>query len=154
VPQDTPLVLIAHVPLPSQTCPITFPVAGSQLLAPHEAPLGYTTLQAPRPSHCPSLPQLDAGEVAQVSWCGLVWALALSQVPSPVPDCLSAAAHAWQKPHAAEAQQTPSTQCPVVHSRHPATWQSPAAPPSTDAAAGLQAAPCAFWGWHMPFKEQ
>jgi hypothetical protein len=56
-------------------------------------------------------------------------------VPSAVPDVLSAAAHAWQRPLHAVSQQTPSTQLPLVHSRQPAALQS---------VARLQVAPCAF----------
>jgi hypothetical protein len=47
--------------------------------------------------------------------CGLRPAAAGPQLPSSVPDCFSAAVHAWQSVVQGVSQQTPSTQLPLAH---------------------------------------
>lgn len=64
-----------------------------------------------------------------------------------MPDCLSAAEHAWQSALQAVLQQAPSMQNPDAHSRHGDDLQSPLA-------ATLQEPPCAFCSWQVPFAAQ
>jgi hypothetical protein len=78
------------------------------------------------PSHKPSRKQLDGMSLGQPSMCGFVPSFAAPHMPSPVFDCLSAAAHAIQTVLHAVAQQKPSTQKPVAHERHGELLQSDA----------------------------
>jgi hypothetical protein len=95
-----------HPPPPLQSCPVAaFPL---QELAPHDVPAGQSA-QPPLPSHLPSVPHPSVEVTGQLSLCGFVCAAAGPHVPSFVPDCLSAAAHARQSPLQALSQQTPST---------------------------------------------
>ena len=87
----------------------------------------------------PSAPHVEDALVGQASWCGLVWSLAGPQVPSAVPDCLSAAMQAWQSVSHAVSQHRPSAQNPVAHTRHGGDLQSPFE-------AMLQETACGFCG--------
>jgi hypothetical protein len=94
-------------------------------------------------------------DVAHESLCGLVSALAAPQVPSPVPDCLSAAAQAWQKPHDVVEQQTPSMQLVLTPASTPmGLGHSRQLPAVLQSVARAHAAPMAFCGAHEPLAAQ
>jgi hypothetical protein len=72
------------------------------------------------------------------------------QVPLVPPDACSVPAHAWQVPHEADEQQTPSTQFPLAHSRQLACAHVPFVVP----ALVLHVAPWASCEWQAPSPPQ
>jgi hypothetical protein len=85
-----------------------------QLVAPQLVPAG-TSAHAPVLVQAAICPQTLVVSFVQRLF-GLVPALAGPHEPSAIPDCLLAAAQAWQMPEHAMSQQTPSAQSPLAHS--------------------------------------
>jgi hypothetical protein len=107
-------VAVWQVPVPEQ-------VGAGVKVVPVQVALPQTTVaaawvQAPAPLQAPVLPQVP---LAAQRACGSVTPLpTFAQVPRPF------RLQAWQVPQAVEAQQTPSTQAPLLHS-----WLEPQAVP-------------------------
>src|SRR5262245_737712 len=97
-------------PMPSQTlAPMT--ASPSQVPALQTVFIGYLR-QTPRPTHLPTNPRLETGEVVQVVESRGVAPIArFTQVPT-----IPVAAHVLQPSVQAPSQQTPSTQWPLEHS--------------------------------------
>jgi hypothetical protein len=86
--------------------PASFSVAepSGQAAAAHDVPSAYFW-QPPAPSHRPFVPQLAEPLSVHTPFGSAVPAPSGAQVPALPPTL-----HAWQDPHAALPQQTPSTQ--------------------------------------------
>jgi len=119
-------------PMPSQTlAPMT--ASPSQVPALQTVFIGYL-LQPPMPSHLPSNPQLETGDVVQVVVSrGVPPSMRFTQVPS-----MPVAAHVLQPSVQAVSQQTPSAQWPLPHS---ASQVHAAAFPFVPATQGLVSEP-------------
>ncbi len=122
-----------------------------QVGLPHDVPSGDSVWQAPWPLHSPS-PRHESGAGVGHTFCGSIPATTGAQRPLPgVPPsangCWRAAEHVSQSGQLEVPQQMPLSQKPDVHSRQPATRQSPPA-------LVLHVEPAPSCGWHVLVEAQ